>query len=282
MDANFEHCAALVREADPDRFLASLFAPADRRGALHALYAFNVEIARVRELAREPMPGEIRLQWWREVLAGERGGEERAHPVAAALRATVERHGIAAEPLVALVEAHSFDIYDRPMASLTELEIYAERTNGTTFALAADILGERPPVASSVIRRAAIAQTVAGVLRNLGRGSARRQLYVPLDVLARHGADPESIFAGKATDELRAALAEMRLYVRRQLAAAQEFVSAVPEAIMPVLLPVALVRPMLARMELPGYEPFTFMPAPRWRQQWRLWRAARNPARMFG
>ena len=72
MQADFDHCAALVREADRDRYLATLFAPAEHRDALFALYAFNVEIARVRELAREPMPGEIRLQWWREVLAGER------------------------------------------------------------------------------------------------------------------------------------------------------------------------------------------------------------------
>ena len=84
MADDFDHCETLVREADKDRFLATLFAPAPRRRALHALYAFNVEIARVRELAREPMPGEIRLQWWRDVLGGaaHRGG---GHPVASAL-----------------------------------------------------------------------------------------------------------------------------------------------------------------------------------------------------
>ena len=92
MATNYEHCAALVREADRDRYLATLFAPAQHRDALFALYAFNVEIARVRDLAREPMPGEIRLQWWREVLSGERGGEAAAHPVAAALRETLARY----------------------------------------------------------------------------------------------------------------------------------------------------------------------------------------------
>ena len=70
MDENDKYCAALVREADRDRYLATLFAPADRRGALFSLYAFDIEISRIRDLAREPMPGEIRLQWWREVLEG--------------------------------------------------------------------------------------------------------------------------------------------------------------------------------------------------------------------
>ena len=68
MQNHFKHCATLVREVDRERYLATLFAPASNRDALFALYAFNVETSRVRDLAREPMPGEIRLQWWREVL----------------------------------------------------------------------------------------------------------------------------------------------------------------------------------------------------------------------
>ena len=87
MQTHFEHCAALVREADRDRYLATLFAPAEHRDALFALYAFNVEIARVRELAREPLPGEIRLQWWREVLSGERDGDDAFGGVGEALNA---------------------------------------------------------------------------------------------------------------------------------------------------------------------------------------------------
>ena len=85
MQDAFAYCAELVRTADRDRFLASLFAPAEHRAALHALYAFNVEVARVREVAREPLPGEIRLQWWSDVLNGERAGEASANPVASAL-----------------------------------------------------------------------------------------------------------------------------------------------------------------------------------------------------
>ena len=98
-------------------FIASLFAPAEHRDALYALYAFNVEIARVREVAREALPGEIRLQWWSEVSAGERGEEARANPVAAALLATIERYRLATDKLTDLIEAHRFDLYDDPMAT---------------------------------------------------------------------------------------------------------------------------------------------------------------------
>jgi phytoene synthase len=140
MQGNFEHCAALVREGDRDRYLATLLAPAAHRDALFALYAFNVEIARVRELAREPMPGEIRLQWWREMLSGERDGEAAAHPVAAALRATLAQYALPSQRLIDLIEARSFDLYDDPMASLAELEGYARQTAGTIYEFAARIL----------------------------------------------------------------------------------------------------------------------------------------------
>ena len=124
MPDDFDYCETLVREADKDRFVATLFAPAPRRRALHALYGFNVELSRVRELAREAMPGEIRLQWWRDILGGTRTGE--AGPVASALTATVIRYGLPVAVLDDMIEARSFDLYDDPMGSLAELEAYAD------------------------------------------------------------------------------------------------------------------------------------------------------------
>src|SRR5512133_1430733 len=74
--------AALVRRHDRDRFQTALFAPAARREALFALYAFNYEIARVRETVTQPMLGQIRLQWWRENIAAAFAGDAiRHHPV---------------------------------------------------------------------------------------------------------------------------------------------------------------------------------------------------------
>ena len=124
----FDHCEALVREVDKDRFLATLFAPAKYRRPLFALYAFNVEVARVREQAREPMPGEIRLQWWRDVFAGSGRGEVRANPVAAALLDTVVRYRLPPKMLADLIDARTFDLYDDAMASLADLDGYAART----------------------------------------------------------------------------------------------------------------------------------------------------------
>ena len=127
MQDAFAYCAELVRTADRDRYLATLFAPAQHRDALFALYAFAVEIARVRELAHEALPGEIRLQWWSEVVTGERSGEAAANPVAGALLGTIERYRGPAAKLIDLIEAHRFDLYDEPMATIAELEDLREQ-----------------------------------------------------------------------------------------------------------------------------------------------------------
>jgi phytoene synthase len=280
METNFQHCAALVREADRDRYIATLFAPADRRDGLFAVYAFNIEIARVRDMAREPLPGEIRLQWWREMLAGERDGEAAAYPVAAALRQTLDRYGFVATPLLELIDQRMFDLYNEPMASVGDLELYAIRTQSPLFAMASGILksGGAPELFTL---DASVAYTIAGLLRGFGLHAARRQLYVPLEVLERHGAKPEETFAAQVSAPLLAALADMRTMARQHLAAAQAKMQTAPPEILPAFLPVAPVGAQLRNMERSNYQPYMPQQIAAWRRQWLQWRAARDPRRIF-
>lgn len=278
---NIEHCANLVRETGRDRYLATLFAPADKRDGLFALYAFAGEITRVRDVAKEPMPGEIRLQWWREVLEGKRDGEAAAHPIAAALLAAVARHALSTETLVAFIDAHRFDLYDEPFATLDDLDNYAVLTEGALIGSAVQVFGGSNAMTGMVVRHLSIALTVNNVLFALPGHAARGQMYVPLEVLDRHGATQEDIFAGRDSDALKAALAELRRHARRQLRAAMMEAGDVPESVLPALLPLAPVVPQLARMERRGYEPFHPEPLSRLRRQWAIWRSSRDPRRLF-
>ena len=223
----FAYCAELVRTADRDRFIASLFAPAQLRGALHALYAFNAEVTRVREVVHAALPGEIRLQWWSDVISGERADEARANPVAAALLSTMERHQLSSAKLIDLIEAHRFDLYDDPMASVADLEAYATRTFSALFALATQILADTD--AETVCLPAGIAYGVAGLLRAFPQHVARRQLYVPVDLLDKHQVHLHDLFAGRSSAGLKAALAELRNLARRQLLAAGNSVASLPQ-----------------------------------------------------
>jgi 15-cis-phytoene synthase len=271
------YCADLVRSADRDRFLAALFAPGEHRDALFALYAFNIEVTRVREAAREALPGEIRLQWWNEVLGGERREEASANPVAAALLKTIERHRLPTGKLIDLIEARRFDLYDEPMAGIADLETYARKTSSAVIDVAAQILGvDAQPAADP----AGIAYGIAGLMRAFPLHAARHQLYVPVDLLEGHGVDPSQIFAGQSSAGLNAAFAELRKLGRHHLAAAHERMRALPRAAHPAFLPVTLARPWLDRMDRSdAFAPADISP---WRRQWLIWRAARKPERITG
>jgi phytoene synthase len=279
--SNAEHCTTLVREHDRDRWLATLFAPAARRDALNALYAFALEVGRVRDVAREPMPGEIRLQWWREVLEGKRDGEAAAHPVAAALVATVAHDKLDPARLAAFIDAHTFDLYDEPFRTLDDLDNHAALTEGLLVSIAARILGHEGFSVETLARHAGIAMAVERLLLALPKHAARHQLYIPLEVLDRHSVDRETVFAAQESNALRDALAELRRHARRQLQAATLEAGDVPAGIMPALLPVALIGPTFRRMDRRGYEPFSPEPLSRLRRQWLLWRAARDATRIF-
>ncbi|KQZ01163.1 hypothetical protein ASD45_10055 [Pseudolabrys sp. Root1462] len=281
MPSSADHCAALVREADRDRYLATLFAPEDKRAALFGLYAFDIEIARVRDVAREPMPGEIRLQWWREVLEGKRDGEAAAHPVASALIDGLRRSNIKPDRLTGIVDAHSFDLYDDPMGTLDVLDNYAVMTRSALLDVAIEMLGGGGPDAMMLMRGAGIAATVTWILTNLAKHVSRRQMFVPLEVLDRHKVDLDEVYAGKVSDAFKSALAELRRHARRQMAAARSEVPHVPKLILPALLPLALIGPTLRPMDRRGYEPFDVAPLSSLTRQWLIWRAARNPRRIF-
>jgi 15-cis-phytoene synthase len=272
----YSHCEAVVRTADKDRFLASLFAPSDLRRHLHALYAFGGEIARVRDAAREALPGEIRLQWWRDVLGGEGRGEVSANPIAGALLDTIARCGLPTEPLIGLIDAHSFDLYDETMATLADLDAYGRDTEGALMALAARILADGAAPDPALAASAGVACTVARHLRSFPHDVSRRQMFVPLEVLGRRGVSRAEVEARHNSEGLRDALAEMRAHVRAAFGQFRATAAAISDRCAPAFLVVAILPALLALLERAGGDPFTPVELPQWRRQWAIWRAARR------
>ena len=183
---------ALVRRADPDRWLASrLAADADARADLIALYAFNHEIARAAEVASEPLVGEMRLAWWREALAEMfEGRPVRAHPAAQALAAAVRRRALDRAELDALIDARLRDLDPWPLTA-EEAEGYIDSTAGRLMGLAARLLA--PEADPAVVSGAGRAWGLAGLHRLGGRLPAEwsaKDIRVRVDeALARANAE---------------------------------------------------------------------------------------------
>src|ERR1700761_1807366 len=133
--------ASAVRRSDPDRYFASLFAPARSRPYLHALYAFNHEVAHVAESVREPMLGAIRLEWWRETAEDAAKGNPRPHEVARGLAALFMETGLKLADFEAIIAAREFDSSNEHFSDFTALETYLDATGGGVMRLAAELLG---------------------------------------------------------------------------------------------------------------------------------------------
>ena len=174
-------CEATVRRFDPDRYFASLFAPADKRPLLYALYAFNHELARAGGAAREPVVAEIRLRWWRDALQAACGGRPWPHPAAIGLVEVLSRGSVNISSLDALIDARNIESSSTPFATLAALESHARGTSAALMQIAAQILDPATD-AVDLTQHAGIAYGLAGMLRSLSFHAARGKLFLPRDL----------------------------------------------------------------------------------------------------
>lgn len=228
--------ARLVRAHDPDRFLASLFAPPARRETLFTLYAFNHELARAREVASQPVLGLIRLQWWREVVDGTAKRHEIATPLAIALEEGRLSRALLLEMLAAR-EAEADEAMPTRDAWLGYLE-------GTAGALAEAAGQALTGVASPRLRSLGTAYGIAGMLRSVAVHAAAGRCLLPEEVLARHGTSRHAVVAGRDAAALRAVFADLADDARSRLRTAG---GAVPRAAIAAALPAVLARRDLRR-----------------------------------
>ena len=279
MTANWsDHCREQVRLYDRDRYLSTLFAAEKHRDALLALYAFDIEINRIPDMVSDPMPGEIRLQWWADAIGDIGHGSIEGHPVAAALRTAIETYNLPTGPLLDLIEAHRFDLYNDPMPTLTDLEGYAGETVSAILQLSGIILanGEDPGTAD-VSGHAGAAIGLARVLQLLPRHTAKRQVFLPVDVLKRHGMSPPELLQQQDGDRVEAVVAEMCVHVRHHLDRfSMAFEAARSSAVCAAYLQTGILPLFLKKLESTKGDPRqTVVELPQWRRQLCLWRAAR-------
>lgn len=274
MDDAYAYCQTLVRERDRERYVSSLFAPESKRDHLCALYAFDLQLAQVADAVREPMAGEIRLQWWREVLSGERAGEAAANPVAVALLDTLARCSLSPDPLREVADARQFDLLGEPMSSVAQLLAYQDDTAGAIMAAAARVL-DAEDMAEGAILQAARGFGLTRMLRRIAWDVSRGRVFVPLDLLAQYEVHTAGVLSGENSPGLRNVLRELRAIARGELDSSRKSKAFVKT--LPALLPATLVPIYLARMEKADYDPFrSDVSVSALRAQFAIWRAARS------
>lgn len=251
-----DYIADLVRSGDEDRYWAALLMPAPARNDLLALYALNIELARIGEQAREPQLGEIRLQWWRDALVASPAAPT-GHPVADAVAAARAAHDLPQTALAAMIDARALDVHRESLASEEDLRAYLSATAGAVFRLGAWIAGARGEDALRASEEAGMAHGLTGLMRALPYHRARGQLLLPADFLAAFGVAPEAVLRGEESQGLAIALGVLRERVREHLAGFRRLAGALPAAALPAFLPLATVPAYLRHLGHAKHRPLS-------------------------
>ncbi len=270
-------CAQQVRCQDNDRFLCALFAPAERREALFALYAFNLELASISDKVSEPLLGRMRLQWWREVVDGGLDDNAAGHPVAGSLARAVVGSSLTASSLRRLIDDRERDLDERPIPDHAAFLSYTADTAGALAEMSLDVLDVDDPVACEAARHVGLAWAGVGILRSIPFHAARRRFYLPADAMKEAGSTAEEVFAGTPSPGIRQVVSEVADWSRHHLDVARKSRGNIPAAALPALLPAVLAEIHLDRLRRAGFNPFDHglaRPAP-WRVA-RLWMHARR------
>ncbi len=244
-----------LRQADPDRYLATLYAPEAKRDALATLYLFNAEIAAIRDRIHEPMPGEIRIQWWRDVLAGDGEGAV-GHPLAERLVSVIATHALPLDAFDRYLEARITDLYDDPMPSRNDLEGYCGDTASTIIQLAALVLdaGEAVKFAAAA-GHAGCALAISGLVRLLPLHRQRGQCFIPQDILAAAGTDSDDFLHGKAPEASARAVDAMIALGREHARQFADHAKGMPPSVRAAFLPAALAPAYLDAASRRGFDP---------------------------
>ena len=243
--------ADFLRRHDRDRFLSALFVPADRRAAVMALYAFNHEIAKTREVVTEPLLGRIRLQWWREgIEEAYGGGAVRAHEVMTPLAAAIREHRLSREHFDAMIEARELDLAPEPPPSLAALEDYCAATAGRLQRLVLEVLDVRAPEAAQAAHEVGLAYALAGLLRAIPFHARARRNYLPAEIMREVRLEPETLFELRPSGAMARAVARIVERAQQHLASAR---SRRPSRLaLPALLPARIASGYLRDIEAVG------------------------------
>lgn len=239
---DLDYCSQLVKRLDSDRYLSALFAPKEMRGPLFGLYAFNVELGLIRENITDPSFGEMRLQWWRDVVTDIFKSNVPDNPVARALSDAVMVGRITKPGLHNMIDARTFDLYDDPMPTMNDLEGYLGETSSALILMASLILthGEESKCAEAA-GYAGIAYGLCGLMQSLPITISRGQSYLPLAELERRELSPDELRAGDLSDGFLLVIRKLCSHASNRLQDARDRQVTVSTEAVPAFLPACLV-----------------------------------------
>jgi phytoene synthase len=247
---------AAARGFEFERYIAATLVPdPKRRAALIAVAAFAGELRRIPEVVKEPMMGEVRLQWWRDVIESFGSSGSTGHPVADALAGAVQAYRLPILQLVAMTEVRAFDLYNDPMPDEASFLGYLAKTEAIPFSLAMQIMRDGHEADASLAHFAGGAFGLARMLASLPHWLARGRIPLPVSQLREHAVSEELLLLGVANEKEFALVGQIARDCKVTFDAFVSRFSSLHSNERLAFLPLAVVPTVLARVTAPGRDP---------------------------
>ena len=215
-----------VATASGSSFLSAMrLLPRARRDAMFAIYAFCREVD---DIADDPLPRVeklARLAEWRAEIERLYAGRPITH-TGCALLEPVRQYGLAREDLIAMIDGMEMDAAESMRApSMPELNLYCARVAGAVGLLSIRVFGESSDRARAVATALGEALQLTNILRDLREDADRERLYLPRDLLIRHGVPTADVEAALAHPSLPAVCSDLARIARQRYAEARAAMS---------------------------------------------------------
>jgi phytoene synthase len=175
-----------VEAAGTSFYWAMRLLPAARREAMYAIYAFCREVDDIADDWPEAERARGLAAWRDEIAALYEGAPQ--HPVARALREPVARFALRRGDFEAIIDGMEMDAAgDIRAPDLATLDLYCARVAAAVGHLSVHAFGDPSPAAHRVADALGRALQLTNILRDLGEDAGRGRLYLPREVLDRHG-----------------------------------------------------------------------------------------------
>jgi NADH dehydrogenase [ubiquinone] 1 alpha subcomplex assembly factor 6 len=260
MSNALSYMAEEARRHDRDRFLCTLFAPEETREALFTLLAFNAEIAKSREMVREALLGEIRLQWWRDIierLYNDPEGEIEDHAVVAALAKNIRQHNLSRHLFDELINARSRDMIDEPPKDQADLRNYAVGTSATLSALMMEASSASIEREVRAAKHVGVAWSLTGILRASSIFAKYKRVFIPQSVMQECGFDAYAFMDQKSTPAIQQGVRQLVDMAEAEITQARALTQGrANKQVCAIFLQASLAEMYLKRIIRLDYNPF--------------------------
>ncbi len=203
-----QYCQDKAASSGSSFYYSFLFLPPDIRRAITALYAFCREVDDVVDEVREASVAQQKLDWWRHELVQTFAGKAR-HPVGLELQRLVEPFGLVHGYFDDIIDGMQMDLLQTRYASIEELEKYCYHSAGAVGLIAARLFGYENRATEQYAHDLGMAFQLTNIIRDVKEDSGRNRIYLPQDLLARHGVNEAFLMAGEFNSALHDVLQEL-------------------------------------------------------------------------